>query len=545
MFTLLSPFALLALLGLLVPVAIHLWNRRPGREVPVGSLRWLAAGANRRLRNLKPEQLWLLLLRATLVAVLAVALAGPVWRQALPSGRGQVLLSPEVIGTPAFAALRPTVDSLRRRGYGLRWLATGFPKMSRATLRADSLGQRDSARLLSGGKSLAIPSYAERVQQAAGTFSGQPLYVVTPATLRGFQGMLLPLPASVTWQTLPSNAAVSWVQAAAFRGDSLRLLVGQSNETQTTFKLLSIAKPQPGGVVRMAGAPAFRLIGSEIQPLNSYVASGNQASPTVPVRSKPLRVVIYSTPDYAIDARYLQAGLRAAAAGLPVPLALSTTAAPPAAATAPDWLFWLSDAPLPAAWQAAVRNGTKVWQEAAGPGAADKARLAPAATDEVPAAIFKRQKPQPDRAVSAGSYPLWLDGQGRAVLTRRALGRGSFYQLTTRLNPTWSEVADNPALPARLLALLQPESTDASYPIQLNALGQALTAQDQRALQEVQIRMSTRPAVQPKTVAAKATPPAFLETDLRPWLVLLAGVLFAFERLLARRRAGQAQPSTV
>ena len=76
MFTLLSPFALLALLGLLVPVAIHLWNRRPGREVPVGSLRWLAAGANRRLRNLKPEQLLLLLLRATLMAVLAVALAG-------------------------------------------------------------------------------------------------------------------------------------------------------------------------------------------------------------------------------------------------------------------------------------------------------------------------------------------------------------------------------------------------------------------------------------------------------------------------------------
>ncbi|MDQ2771566.1 MAG: BatA domain-containing protein, partial [Bacteroidota bacterium] len=62
MFTLLHPAALLALTGLLVPVAIHLFNRRPGREVAVGSLRWLAAGANRRLRHLKLEQLWLLLL---------------------------------------------------------------------------------------------------------------------------------------------------------------------------------------------------------------------------------------------------------------------------------------------------------------------------------------------------------------------------------------------------------------------------------------------------------------------------------------------------
>ena len=68
MLTLTNPPALLALLGLLVPLAIHLWNRRPGREVAVGSLRWLAAGANRRLRNLRLEQVWLLLQRAALLA---------------------------------------------------------------------------------------------------------------------------------------------------------------------------------------------------------------------------------------------------------------------------------------------------------------------------------------------------------------------------------------------------------------------------------------------------------------------------------------------
>ena len=45
--------SLLPLLALLVPLALYLWNRRPGREVPVGSLRWLTAGANRRLRSLR------------------------------------------------------------------------------------------------------------------------------------------------------------------------------------------------------------------------------------------------------------------------------------------------------------------------------------------------------------------------------------------------------------------------------------------------------------------------------------------------------------
>ncbi|OGX89396.1 hypothetical protein BEN47_07055 [Hymenobacter lapidarius] len=537
----------MALLGLLVPVAIHLWNRRPGREVAVGSLRWLAAGANRRLRNLKPEQLWLLLLRAGLLAVLAVAVAGPVWQQLVPRGRGQVLLSPQVIGTPAFAALRPTVDSLRRRGYALRWLAPGFPKMSRATLRADSLGQPDSARLLSGNTAFTTAFYAERVRQAAGAFGGQPLFVATPATLCGFQGLLAPLPAGVTWQTLPVGTATAWVQAAALQGDSLRLLMGTSTEIQTAFRWTSVAKPRPNGTVRPAGVPAYRLIAGSLQPLAGAGADGGQALPAVPVRTQPLRVVIYSTPEYALDARYLLAGVRAAATGLPIPLALSTITAPPLATTPADWLFWLSSAPLPAEWQAAVqKNGTKVWQEATGAGMADISRLVPVAADEVPATIMKRQQQQQSDSLAAGAAAaLWVDGQGRAVLSRLAQGQGAIYQLHTRLNPSWSDLADSPTLPARLLALLQPETTDALLPTQLSGPDQALAAQDQRALDPAQLYASTAAPAQQATTPQKSAPLASRQTDLRPWFVLLAALLFVCERLLTRRRDGQPQPSLI
>ena len=134
--------SVLPLLGLLVPLAIHLWNRRPGREVAVGSLRWLAAGANRRLRRLRLEQVGLLLLRATLLALLAGALAGPQWRQPRPTGRGQVLVSPELADGSRLAAVRPTLDSLRRHGYALRWLAAGLPLITPAEWQADSAGQR-------------------------------------------------------------------------------------------------------------------------------------------------------------------------------------------------------------------------------------------------------------------------------------------------------------------------------------------------------------------------------------------------------------------
>jgi len=297
-------------------------------------------------------------------------------------------------------------------------------------------------------------------------------------------------------------------------------------------------------VVRPAGAPAYRLVAGSLQPLAGAGEGGGNTLPAVPVRTQPLRVVIYSTPEYALDARYLLAGVRAAATGLPVPLALRTTTAPPPATTPTDWLFWLSSAPLPAEWQAAVRrNGTKVWQEATGAGVADISRLVPVAADEVPATIVKRQ--QPDSLAASAATALWADGQGRAVLSRLARGQGAIYQLHTRLNPSWSDLADSPALPARLLALLQPETTDALLPMQPSGPDQALAAQDQRALDPAQLYASTAAPAQPAAVPQGPTPLASRQMDLRPWFVLLAGLLFACERLLARRRDGQPQPSLI
>ena len=544
MFTLLTPSALLALLGLLVPVAIHLWNRRPGREVPVGSLRWLAAGANRRLRNLQLEQLWLLLLRAALLAVLAVALAGPVWRQLLPAGHGQILLSPGVLGNPALGTLRPAIDSLRRRGYGLRWLTAGFPKMSGAAWRTAPAGARDSARLL--GASDPASSYGwARVQQAANSFSRQPLYVVSSALLRGFQGQHVPLPATVTWQSLPTAVTTTWLQSAALVGDSLQLVLATSRESQTAFRRVTAARPRSGQEVRVAGLPLLRYetdaSGSRLALAKAELEGSLAAEFPVAVRTQPYQIIVYAAADFASDARYLQAALRAASAGLPVPLALRLTSTPPPPAVAPDWLLWLADAPLPPAWLEAVNKGTNVWQEAAAPGIASPATLVATAADEPPTALFRRAAPAGQSQPTALSTAIWVDGQGRSVLTAQAKGRGTLYQLHTRLAPAWSTLADNPSLPARLLRVLQLDAADAQ-PRAATTVNPAEAAHDQRAIDPIQLLASpggTRGSISAPIAASIM---AARQTDLRPWLVLAAGLLFAFERLLARRRARQLSP---
>ncbi|MGI4738978.1 MAG: BatA domain-containing protein [Janthinobacterium lividum] len=525
MFTLTTPSALLALLGLLVPLAIHLWNRRPGREVAVGSLRWLATGANRRLRNLRLEQVGLLLLRAALLAGLAGVLAGPAWRQVQPAGRGQVLLSRALADGGSLAAVRPTIDSLRRRGYQLRWLAPGLPLLSAAEWQQDSLGR---AAAFQATDKQATSHYWARMQQAAALFPGQALHAFTPAALRGFGGAHPALPANLTWQTIPARTATTWLQAASASSDSLRLLLGHSDEQLTTFRTVGVAQPQVGASVTVPGLPPLRY---ETTPsgyqLKLAAADSGRGPAAVPVAAGLLRVHLYNTAGYADEARYLRAALRAA--GLARPLTLTASPTPPDPAKELDWLFWLSDSPVPAAWRARVPRGLHLWQEAAGPGVADTATLATAETaGAAPISSWRRSTRRP----LASGQTRWADGRGRAILTEQRQGVGTTYQLATRLGPAWSQLADSPELPALLLDLVAPATrlvTDSS-----------LTAHDQRRLDPAQL-----PARAAGRGSLTIQPPvAYRFTDLRPWLVLAVVLLFGLERWLAQRQVASTSSIT-
>ncbi len=536
MFTLLHPAALLALAGLLVPVAIHLFNRRPAREVAVGSLRWLAAGANRRLRQLKLEQLGLLLLRAALLAVLAVAVAGPVWRTTRPASRGVVLLSAEAAQLPALVALKPAIDSLRRRGYALRWLAADFPWVPVPAWRALSTGRAsaaaDSAAGQTGGWAWA------RVRQAAATFPGQPLYVVTSSALRNFRGSHGPLPATVNWQVLPDTTTASWLAAAETAdGKNLSLLVGHSNGALTTYRWAKVRVRHQSLPMQVAGLAPVRLQAGSKGGENLVLVpvSAPKSDDGIAFGRPPMLIEIYASPEFAADARYLEAALRAAGSALAIAPRVRRQLARPTRLQA-DWTFWLSGEPLPSAWQADLKNHRNLWREAAGPGVADTASFATEIPGDAPAAVFRRAA-----AAEPGGETVWADGRGRALLARHSLSHGNIYQLTTRFNPAWSELADDPQLPARLLELLQPEPA-CPIGLPLTQLARLEAAHDRRALDPAQLPATSGAsarATRPKIEA----PAAFRQTDLRPWLVLLAALLLLVERLLAHRRETATLPA--
>ncbi|QNE41455.1 hypothetical protein F1C16_18755 [Hymenobacter sp. NBH84] len=516
-FHVLHPTAgLLALLGVLVPLLVYLWNRRPARVVQVGSLRWLETAANRRLRRLNPEQLLLFLLRSALVGVLALAVAGLSWQEPTPPVRGQVLLSPDLLASSALAAVRPGIDSLRQQGYELRQLRRGFPRVPARTwarLASPTPSLTDSLRALLPADNLWM-----RAQQAADSFPNRPLRVFSTAALRRFEGPRPALPATLRWQLIPTPDSARWLQAAALVGtDSLRLLVGRSTEEASTFRSLTVRRPANGASVRVTGLPGISYQttanGAQLRTLDSTI---------VPVRTTPVRAWLLTDAAYALEARYWRAAVQAVSVGLVAPLQLTAATQAPAGPL-PDVVIWLKDAPLPAAWQQAAVPGTQVWRVGRGAGRAVSSTFIP--TNTQTAVAIRRL----DSLTVAAAETVWQDAAGRPLLVRQALGAGTLYDLRTRLHPSWSALGESPALPGLLLPLLQPPVAPTR-----------LLAHDQRTLDPHQLLTTAAPAAAAVSVADDA-PPA---TDLRPWVVLAAVLLFGLERLLSGRAAGRLLTAT-
>ncbi len=144
----LYPLGLAALLALTVPLVIHLLSRKPGKTVKVGSIRLLESSESRRLKSLRLTDAPLLLLRALLLAALALLLAQPVWiekkndAQLKPSG--WILIAPELLGRAPDRQAEHFVDSLLSLGNELHLLAADFPSLkmtsggSLGDLEADS-----------------------------------------------------------------------------------------------------------------------------------------------------------------------------------------------------------------------------------------------------------------------------------------------------------------------------------------------------------------------------------------------------------------------
>ncbi len=87
----LQPILLWGLLGLAIPILIHLWNGRKGRTISWAAMTWLETKENQPVKSIQLEQLILLLLRVLLIIILVLMLSQIFWKAIAASPENQVL----------------------------------------------------------------------------------------------------------------------------------------------------------------------------------------------------------------------------------------------------------------------------------------------------------------------------------------------------------------------------------------------------------------------------------------------------------------------
>jgi hypothetical protein len=129
-----NPGALWGLLGLMVPILIHLFNANRGRLIHFGDTRFIDEAQARQMRNVFPTELLLLLLRCLLLAALVMLLARPgLEDRASFSGPTAVLISPLALANASPATLVTAREIARQSGAELRLLGAGFPSVTSLT----------------------------------------------------------------------------------------------------------------------------------------------------------------------------------------------------------------------------------------------------------------------------------------------------------------------------------------------------------------------------------------------------------------------------
>lgn len=483
---------------MLVPIAIHLWNKKSGRTVKVGSIRWLEESASQRLSSLRLHDLWLLLLRTAIVTLLALLLTQPKWiSQLQPSARNLILVSPEVRQSADFQPLKTMIDSLRQQKQ-FEWhsFSPGFPLLTEKEIltpgnSAKGLADQEQYWMLLEGLGRQQPMPSE-------------VFLFTSAGMRHFSGERPAVSFPLTWITLPTGEPTQWLQEAFLTlNDSLEIIIGYSDAQGTRFRKQRTGLPKENTVIRKTGFPDLTF--SRQEP-SSWVEWKGENPSRVPVQQSAQHLIIYYQASRTKDVRYLKAALESWLDYSGRKYQMEVTEKTPDPAQPVDWIFWLSDEPVPKSIGLKMAEGLKLFQD----GNSNTTRTLLTQLI-VPGLATPLNLYRQDTLRKTGQS-IWKNNFGQTVVTFSPQGKGGIYYFHSRLHPDWSEIPESPVFPQLIGLLLNPTSA------------RELDLLDARTLDESQIRpvrVSKKMETGPKVVR---------QTDARPVIGFLALLLFGLER---------------
>lgn len=274
----LNPLYLWALLGLAIPLAIHLWSKKEGKTIKIGSIKLLNDEDSRQSSSISFNELLLLLLRSLLIITLVLILAEPQIEREKKNSSITYIIEPSLLGNTAMSSL---IDGLAEDSE-IRLLQNGFPMLADEALKSDTNP---------------IPNYW-RLANDMEALHTDSIVVFTKALTSGIKGKRPTLSKNIEWILLDPGQSVEQLIEATQIKDQIELISVQSNSKYLSYNKQTISKNN--SIVQLNDSK------------DSIVMNVNDQLQILPLATAlALKILIYYEPEYEADSNFIEASFNA------------------------------------------------------------------------------------------------------------------------------------------------------------------------------------------------------------------------------------------
>lgn len=273
------------LLGLLVPIAIHLWSRKKVVTIKIGSIKFLEASEPKQTSSIKLNEWWLLFLRVLSILLLVLIISEPSITRSKENIAVSYVVEPSLINDERMASLLDTLPE-----GSVRLLEKGFPEWEDADVKT----------------LVKNPNYWQLAQEMK-SISADSIIVFSRGLLKGIHGSRPNIHANTKWIIIESEEVIEKSISAIQKSTHIELLSVSSSGKQLAFQRDSIANDS--GDLEISGSrDSIKL---KTPDKSDWMTLTNQES---------LRVGIVSNDSLTEQYLYLRAAYRAISKYIEIPI---------------------------------------------------------------------------------------------------------------------------------------------------------------------------------------------------------------------------------
>lgn len=306
----LNPTYLWALLGLIIPIAIHLWSKKEGQTIKIGSIQLLDKADTTQSRSIKLNEFWLLVMRLLLISVLVLILSNPHLKKNLKNAAVTYVVESSLLQNKEFRAILGTTA----KDVPIRLLQNGFPEIS-----IDANPALDPK----------VPNYWQLTKEME-SLPSDSLVVFTKAYQTGFKGIRPLIHKPIEWIAIDEDK------------NSQRLLEANQFEEQVELLMMNSSNQQVSFDKEILPANHPKIKWSTSKDSIYYLEQSTTVKP-----KKPHQVLLFYDADFLAEINYLEAGFKVVAEYLKHEIELvKTKEVDQIGDQAFDIVIWLSEKPI-------------------------------------------------------------------------------------------------------------------------------------------------------------------------------------------------------